>query len=161
MKNTINEQLVEQVIRLLPNIPKVSDEWLGYFSCGKSFYVGAKEIVTKYIQDKLGFSEAAALSYFEEFFKADNEDDHFVEFIFTPVFLKLQSKTDESVAGANDGALEVVAYGGTAPYEYSIDSGTGQASGVFTGLADGNHTVTVTDDEERTFSLTVNIAAGE
>ena len=78
-----------------------------------------------------------------------------------PVFLKLQSKTDESVAGANDGALEVVAYGGTAPYEYSIDSGTGQASGVFTGLADGNHTVTVTDDEERTFSLTVNIAAGE
>ncbi len=48
--------------------------------------------------------------------------------------------------GGNDGSLTIVASGGTAPLEYSIDNGgTFQSSATFTGLAAGNYDIIVQD----------------
>ncbi|MBI1226128.1 MAG: T9SS type A sorting domain-containing protein [Bacteroidetes bacterium] len=41
--------------------------------------------------------------------------------------------------------VTVVATGGTAPYQFQLDNGTLQSSNVFTGVANGSHTITVVD----------------
>lgn len=48
--------------------------------------------------------------------------------------------------GSNTGAITVTTLGGQAPYTYSLNGGTPQASNVFTGLAAGSYTVVITDD---------------
>ncbi len=50
------------------------------------------------------------------------------------------AKTDASPNTSN-GTITATATGGTAPYQYSLNSGSFQASGAFTGLAAGNYTV--------------------
>ncbi len=52
--------------------------------------------------------------------------------------------TDVSCAGANDGAINITATGGTPPLSYDIGAGPGGIS-VFNDLAIGDYTVTVTD----------------
>ncbi len=59
--------------------------------------------------------------------------------------------TDLQCAGDGSGQIDITANGGTVTgnYTYSIDDGTGpitQTNGLFTGLAGGTYTVTVTDD---------------
>ncbi|WP_308990629.1 T9SS type B sorting domain-containing protein [Mariniflexile litorale] len=57
----------------------------------------------------------------------------------------------------NDGAINLVASGGSSNYEFSIDSGTYQASASFTAVAAGIHTFTVHDTTTNcTFSIDVN-----
>ncbi|MBC7937950.1 MAG: SprB repeat-containing protein [Rhizobacter sp.] len=60
------------------------------------------------------------------------------------------TNTNINCFGATDGTITVVASGGTAPYNYTIAgptvNTTGALSGVFTGLAAGSYTVTVTDN---------------
>jgi gliding motility-associated-like protein len=51
-----------------------------------------------------------------------------------------------SCFGGNNGSITVNANGGTAPYSFALDgSATYQASGTFTGLSAGPHTITVKD----------------
>jgi len=62
----------------------------------------------------------------------------------------------------NTGTTEVQGSGGAGGYTYSIDGGPFQGSGVFTGLAQGPHTVTIQDANGCQGSVTVmiNQAAG-
>lgn len=53
--------------------------------------------------------------------------------------------TDATCPGNNNGVITVTAVKGTAPYTYSLDSVTFQASNIFNGLAAGNYTVTIKD----------------
>src|SRR5690554_1396712 len=46
---------------------------------------------------------------------------------------------------SDDGAISVLASGGTAPLSYSLNSGQTSSDGTFTGLTDGSYTVTVSD----------------
>ncbi len=55
------------------------------------------------------------------------------------------NQTNVNCFGGSDGEVTVAGANGTAPYQYSLDGGTYQASGTFTGLNAGNHTVTVMD----------------
>lgn len=61
------------------------------------------------------------------------------------------SASEQNAAGCsnNDGSISTVSAGGTGPYSYTIAGPTvntsGAGSGIFTGLAGGNYTVTVTD----------------
>ncbi len=50
-----------------------------------------------------------------------------------------------SCFGETDGAVQVVAEGGTPPYVYALDGGAFQNNSTFTGLEDGNYTVAVQD----------------
>ncbi len=50
-----------------------------------------------------------------------------------------------SCFGETDGAVQVVAEGGTPPYVYALDGGAFQNNSTFTGLDDGNYTVAVQD----------------
>lgn len=62
----------------------------------------------------------------------------------------------------NTGSTEVQGSGGAGGYTYSIDGGPFQGSGVFTGLAQGSHTVTIEDANGCQGSVVINInqAAG-
>ncbi|HBG87188.1 MAG TPA: hypothetical protein DDW62_06520, partial [Marinilabiliaceae bacterium] len=57
----------------------------------------------------------------------------------------LENKTHETCAGSNDGSLEFSAYGGVAPYTFTLSNGDVSASGLFTGLADGTYSVNIED----------------
>jgi gliding motility-associated-like protein len=49
-------------------------------------------------------------------------------------------------SGDNDGSIEVVGSGGTAPYSYTLNPGpVSNSTGIFTGLSAGSYTVTVDD----------------
>lgn len=65
------------------------------------------------------------------------------------------STTDAS-CGASNGACEIAGNGGGTPYTYDIGGGP-QASGVFTGLAAGTYTITITDAGGCTFDVIVII----
>ncbi|SDC78667.1 T9SS type B sorting domain-containing protein [Williamwhitmania taraxaci] len=56
--------------------------------------------------------------------------------------------TNITCSGANDGKVNVVASGGTGTLSYSLDGGAPQATGAFTGLSAGNHTVVVSDGND-------------
>jgi len=56
------------------------------------------------------------------------------------------TSTPESCGGVNDGTVTVTSTtGGVAPFQYTIDGGTAQASLTFTGLGAGTHTVIAID----------------
>src|SRR5690554_6407996 len=61
----------------------------------------------------------------------------------------LESTSHETCAGSNDGSVTFSAYGGVAPYTYTLQQGgvdiTTSASGTFGGLAPGTYTVHIED----------------
>jgi len=59
--------------------------------------------------------------------------------------ITVDEHSDISCYGLNDGILRISGNAGTAPYQYSIDGGALQASGEFTGLAAGDHNISVID----------------
>lgn len=63
-----------------------------------------------------------------------------------------------ATCGANNGSVTVSATGGTTAYTYSI-GGAGQPSPIFNGLAPGSYTVTVTDANGCTATVSATITA--
>ncbi|HVN57340.1 MAG TPA: hypothetical protein VMT63_03495, partial [Bacteroidales bacterium] len=72
----------------------------------------------------------------------------------------ITAKTDVSCNGLSDGSVTAAATAGTglAPYTYSLDGGAYQASGTFSGIGIGNHTVTVRDALLCTFDVPFTIS---
>jgi hypothetical protein len=69
-------------------------------------------------------------------------------------------KTDLCLSGAtNSGSITAVGINGQEPYQYKLNSGSYQASGIYVNLSAGNYTVTVMDAGNRTTSKAVTIAA--
>jgi hypothetical protein len=69
------------------------------------------------------------------------------------------SQTNVTCNGLSDGSVTAAATAGTGlpPYLYSLDGGANQASGTFSGINPGNHTVTITDALLCTFNLPFTI----
>lgn len=67
--------------------------------------------------------------------------------------------TDPTCAG-NDGQIDASATGGAGSYQYSIDGGTLQGSGTFTGLSQGSYDILVEDANGCQTTQTVTINAG-
>ncbi len=66
---------------------------------------------------------------------------------------------DITCNGNTDGEIQVSATGGATPYQYSLDGGTTwQPGGTFTGLAQGNYTITIQDNTgcQTTVNATIN-----
>jgi hypothetical protein len=84
-----------------------------------------------------------------------NIDEFGVNFDFT------STVTDETIAGAEDGQIEITPSGSGAPFTYSIDNGSNyQSSNVFTALAPGNYQVVVKDSADATKTKTVTVGTG-
>lgn len=69
------------------------------------------------------------------------------------------NKTDETIAGANNGTIDVTVTGTVAPFTFSKDGGATFVSGnVFTGLAPGVYTIVVKDNGgvQRATNVTIN-----
>ena len=75
----------------------------------------------------------------------------------TPLVIDSITKTDPSTCGASDGSATVYVSGGSTPYSYSW-SPSGQTTQTATGLAAGNHTVTVTDAKGCTVTGTASLS---
>lgn len=77
-----------------------------------------------------------------------------------PDSLALTGSTTSSTIGFNDGSATVTPAGGTQPYSYNWSNGSG--SQTITGLAGGNYTVTVTDSNgcSETLTLVVDEVVG-
>ncbi len=67
------------------------------------------------------------------------------------------SQSNVSCSGGNDGTVTVTGSGGTPGYQYNIDGGTYQLSGMFGSLSAGNHSVMVQDIMNCTFLIPVTI----
>ena len=77
----------------------------------------------------------------------------------TPLVI-IVSFTDETVLGAENGTITIIAVGGKPPYQYSIDNGvTFQDTGVFTNLAPTTYNVLVEDAD--TIQVTDTIVIGQ
>lgn len=68
------------------------------------------------------------------------------------------SEFNVSCNGGNDGSITITAGSGLAPYEYSIDGTTYQASNIFGTLGQGSYTVYVRDAKKCVVSKTVSIS---
>jgi PKD repeat protein len=66
----------------------------------------------------------------------------------------------DATCGNSNGSITVTATGGTAPYTYSLNSGTAQSSGSFTGLAAGSYTIQAIDAAGCTSTLTSETVGG-
>ncbi|WP_289062661.1 FG-GAP-like repeat-containing protein [uncultured Zobellia sp.] len=68
------------------------------------------------------------------------------------------SKVDVSCFGANDGSIEVNADGGSAPYQYSINSGNLTSNNIFSNLSAATYTITVVDSNgcQKTISAIIS-----
>lgn len=67
------------------------------------------------------------------------------------------TKTNPSCHGASDGSITASGYNGTPAYQFSIDGVNFQASGLFTGLAAGNYTITGKDAAGLTATTNVTL----
>jgi gliding motility-associated-like protein len=67
------------------------------------------------------------------------------------------SQTNVSCIGSTDGSVAVTGAGGTSPYEYSLNGGIYQASGIFNGLDATIYTITVRDANLCTANVSVTI----
>ena len=81
--------------------------------------------------------------------------------------VEISNITDASVQGASDGSITVlVGFVGQQPYELNLNSGqqtqtlNGAGQYQFTGLAAGNYTIEVTDDNLCVVNLTATVADG-
>ena len=74
-----------------------------------------------------------------------------------PLTGNISSQTNILCYGGNSGSVTVTGWGGTPPYEYSINGGAYQASGTFGSLAPGTYIVTIRDALMDTFDIPVTI----
>ncbi|MBW8687741.1 T9SS type A sorting domain-containing protein [Chitinophaga rhizophila] len=75
-----------------------------------------------------------------------------------PLILSLTNAVKVSCFGGNNGSLTVIATGGTAPFEYAINNGAYQSSGLFEQLTAGTYHITVRDGNRCTTSLDETVA---
>jgi hypothetical protein len=73
-----------------------------------------------------------------------------------PVEVELVSTTDSNCA-SDDGEIEVAGTGGDGSYKYSLDGGASQSSPIFSSLAAGLYDVTVTDGNNCSGTLEVEV----
>jgi hypothetical protein len=74
--------------------------------------------------------------------------------------ITLALTTTDSECGNDIGTITASAAGGDGDYMFSLDGGTEQASGLFTQVSSGSHTVAVSDGAECTSSNEVLISSG-
>jgi len=75
----------------------------------------------------------------------------------TALALTVTNQVNVSCNGANTGSITVSGSGGTPPYQYSINGGTLQSSGTFNNLFAGVYTIVVTDANNCSESIPVNL----
>lgn len=77
----------------------------------------------------------------------------------TPLTASINS-TPTTCPTLNDGTITVTPTSGTAPYQYRLDGGPPQSSNIFTNVAAGAHSVSVTDMFGCTGTFSINVAMG-
>lgn len=75
-----------------------------------------------------------------------------------PLAMSIDNVQNVLCHGGSSGSVTVQATGGTAPYSYALDGGGSQASGTFTGLEAGNHSIFIVDANNCEFNASVNLS---
>jgi len=92
----------------------------------------------------------AAIKIFEQFVNASEN-----------LMIQLDSTTNLACFGNSDGIIEVSTSAGNAPFQYSLDGGALQSTGVFSGLNVGIYTIQVNDALGCTSNIEVEISQPE
>ena len=72
----------------------------------------------------------------------------------------IETQIEASGCQSANGSITVSATGGKEPYMYSLDGGSIQSNNVFSGLAVGDYTALVTDEDGCQTSVTVSVLSG-
>lgn len=75
--------------------------------------------------------------------------------------IQLNISTTSTCPDAQTGTITVIAAGGQAPYQYSLNSGAYQSSNTFTGLGAGTYTISVKDANNKTASQTAEVGTSD
>lgn len=75
-----------------------------------------------------------------------------------PPFVITQNSITQTNCGGTNGAITITAIGGTGTKTYQLDAGTPQATGAFTNVTPGPHTILITDANgcDTTYNFTLN-----
>ncbi|NOQ27124.1 MAG: T9SS type A sorting domain-containing protein [Bacteroidales bacterium] len=106
-----------------------------------------------------GVFENLSANYYEVYVKDDGDCYESLGYVqvYNPdqIIIDYINTTDPD--NGNNGEISVVAYGGTYPLTYALNSGTYQNDSYFTGLAGGQYTVYVMDNNACNISEEVNL----
>ncbi|MBK8846396.1 MAG: SprB repeat-containing protein [Bacteroidetes bacterium] len=89
-------------------------------------------------------------------------------YIFEPNMLDKNFTITQPLCAGQTGSINITAFGGTpwsgagihaAGYDYSLDGGAVQSSGLFTGISSGTHTVLITDSNGCNLAVVFTITA--
>ena len=69
----------------------------------------------------------------------------------------IESTDNVTCNGGNDGSIVVSGTGGQEPYEYRVNNGAWQATGVFNGLSTGTYNIEIKDANDCTETIEINI----
>lgn len=71
--------------------------------------------------------------------------------------INLSSLTNNFCHGDDSGIISIVGTGGTSPYSYSVDAGSSQPTGTFSGLSAGTHDIQIVDANSCVFDTTITL----
>ena len=74
-----------------------------------------------------------------------------------PVLILSLTETDPLCFGGSNGSITAFAHNGHSPYQYALNGGANQASGLFSNLAAGSYSVIVTDLNSCTANSSINL----
>lgn len=74
--------------------------------------------------------------------------------------LTIDTQLEAAGCETSNGTIIITALGGKEPYNYSLDGGASQSDNNFSGLAVGDYTALVTDDDGCQTSVTVSVLSG-
>jgi len=81
-----------------------------------------------------------------------------VAFISSPGQISINSlNITNTTCGTNNGAISIVAFGGTPPLNYALNNGGFQTNGTYTGLAAGTYTLQIKDGNNCTKDTIVSV----
>ena len=131
------------------SITAMTVDGLSSFPYLYTLYNATTNAISQPQQTSATFNNVAAGNYFVRVNNGDCTDDS-PSFVITepnPLLIVNRSFTNVLCNGQSDGSINVVVTGGTGLIQYSISSNPGltQNSGLFSGLAAGNYTVFVQD----------------
>ncbi|MGN6213654.1 gliding motility-associated C-terminal domain-containing protein [Parafilimonas sp.] len=136
-------------------------------NCGEGGYVEMdEEEYLTFSSDGINYHESGEFrnlvpGLFNIYIKAE---DGTVIILTTQVYnhcpIDLEVAFINASCGLNNGSIQATGSKGEAPYHYSIDGTNFQTSGLFTNLAPGDYTVTITDETGITATKTVTIGSG-
>jgi len=129
-------------------------------------FVMVSNIITSFLENNSEQTNVVIQNSIKRFLIPYNSilKNQFLDELYVPSgtpLIMIISFTNETIFGANNGTITIIAIGGVAPYQYSVDNGVNcQSTGIFTNLSPATYNILVRDAASVEVTDTVVIAQG-